>query len=169
MRPNSSSSFRPAGRPRANRRIAEVQPSAPSGKGLFSRMKSRAKGLWDWLLSIRFHYGAILFSLAWLILLGRAFYVQVILGPTYKADAKFQQSMLEEVRGGRGSILDRHGRVLARSVPCFSVSAKPADIKDIDDAATRLAPILKRSKSDVLAQLRRKSPFVWLADRKSVV
>ena len=47
MRPNSSSSSRPVGRPRANRRIAEVQPSAPSGKGLFSRMKSKVKELWN--------------------------------------------------------------------------------------------------------------------------
>ncbi|MBR6624636.1 MAG: penicillin-binding protein 2, partial [Mailhella sp.] len=91
------------------------------------------------------------------------FYVQVIEGPNYKAQAKAQQSKLEVVHGGRGSILDRHGRVLARSVPCFSVSAKPAKIHDFDDAATRLAPILKRSKSDVLSLLRRKSPFIWLA------
>ncbi|MBQ4076225.1 MAG: transpeptidase family protein [Mailhella sp.] len=163
MRPNSSSSSRPTGRPRPNRRIAEVQPSAPSGKGLFSRMQSKAKELWTKFLSYRFHYAAIFFVCFWILLICRAFYVQVIMGPTYKAQAKLQQSMTEEVHGGRGSILDRHGRVLARSVPCFSVSVTPAKVLDFDDAATRLAPILKRSKSDVLSQLRRKSPFIWLA------
>ena len=159
---SSSSSSRPTGRPRVNRRINDVQPSAPSGKGLFSRLQS-VRNFWNWLLSQRFHYAAVFFVLFWCVLIGRAFQVQVLDGPRYKAMARSQQSMLEVVHGQRGSILDRHGRVLARSVPCFSVSCDPRKVEDLDDAATRLAPILKKSKADVLALLRRNSPFVWLS------
>ena len=163
MLPNSSSSSsRPAGRPRVNRRINAVQPSAPSGKGLFSRLQS-VRNFWNWLLAQRFHYAAVFFVLFWCVLVARAFQVQVLDGPRYKAMAKSQQSMLEVVYGQRGSILDRHGRVLARSVPCFSVSCDPRKVENIDDAAARLAPILKKSKSDMLALLRRNSPFVWLS------
>jgi len=163
MRPNSSSSSRPTGRSRPNRRIAEVQPSAPSGKGLFSRIKERVKNRWNWILAQRFHYAAVIFAVLWCLLLCRAFYLQVIDGPRLKARAEKEQSTLLVVHGERGSILDRHGRVLARSVPCYSISAKPAKVQDIDDAATRLAPILKKSKADLLALFRKRSPFVWLA------
>ncbi len=123
----------------------------------------KVRSIWNWLLSQRFHYAAVFFVIFWCLLVARAFQVQVLDGPRYKTMAQKQQSMLEEVQGARGSILDRHGRVLARSVPCYSISANPAKIHDIKDAATRLAPILKKSQSDILALLRRNSGFVWLA------
>jgi len=164
MRPtSSSSSSHNPGRPRANRRISAVQPSAPSGKGLFSRMRHGVRSSWDWLLKQRFHYAAVFFIFAWLVLWGRAFQVQVLDGPTFKAMADAQHSYTEVVQGARGSILDRHGRVLARSVPCRSVYANPRVIEDIEDAAKRLAPILGRNASELTALFRKNRAFVWLA------
>ncbi|MBQ4615656.1 MAG: PASTA domain-containing protein [Mailhella sp.] len=160
MRPNSSSSSpRLPGRPRANRRISTVQPSVPSDKGLFSRIR----GFWNKVKAQRFHYGAFFFAFVWLLLWLRAFHIQVIDGPTFKAMADSQLSYTETVHGARGSILDRHGRILARSVPCRSISANPRMLEDIDDAAARLAPILKRPASELKALFRKNRAFVWLA------
>lgn len=160
MRPNSSSSSpRQTGRHRANRRISTVQPSAPSGKGLFSRLRSG----WNWIIGQRFHFAALFFVVAWFVLWLRAFEVQVLLGPVYKEMADAQHSVTETVHGSRGSILDRNGHILARSVPCRSVYANPRIMTDINDAAARLAPILGRSQAELTAIFRKNRAFIWLA------
>ena len=160
MRPNSSSSSpRIPGRPRANRRITSNQPSAHKGNGLFSRVRSMR----DWFINKRFHTAAILFVILWVFLWYRAFEVQVLLGPIYKDLAQKQHSYTEVIDGVRGSILDRNGRVLARSIVCRSVHANPRVMQDIDDAARRLAPILKRNVSDLKNLFRKNKAFIWLA------
>lgn len=159
MRPNSSSSpSRFSGRRRVNRRISRNQPSSPQGKGLFSRIRDR----WNWLIGQRFHYAAALFVVCWLLLWFRAFEVQVLLGPVYSDMAERQHTYTEVIEGARGSILDRNGRVLARSVACQSVYANPRIMEDIGDAAKRLAPLLKRSEADLAAVFRRNRAFIWL-------
>ena len=161
MRPNSSSSSssRLSGRRRANRRLPSSQPSASSGKGLFSRIRAR----WLWLLGQRFHYAAAIFVVCWLLLWFRAFEVQVLLGPVYSDMAERQHTYTEVIEGARGSILDRNGRVLARSVACQSVYANPRVMEDINDAAERLAPILKRDTAELAAIFRKNKAFIWLA------
>ena len=64
----------------------------------------------------------------------------------------------------RGKILDRHGNVLALSRHSISVYADPKYMKtDPNEAARRLAPVLKISEAEILKQLRRKDKrFVWL-------
>ncbi len=159
MRPNSSSSpSRMPGRRRANRRIAATQPSASQGKGLFSRIRAR----WNWLIGQRFHYAAVLFVVCWILLWMRAFEVQVLLGPVYSDMAERQHTYTEVIEGARGSILDRNGRVLARSVPCQSVYANPRVMEDINDAAKRLAPLLNKSEAELAAVFRKNRAFIWL-------
>jgi cell division protein FtsI (penicillin-binding protein 3) len=63
----------------------------------------------------------------------------------------------------RGRILDRHGRVLATSVPVPSVYVIPQDIDDSDAAASKLAKVLGRPLATVQDQLSAVSTFVWLA------
>ncbi len=160
MRPNSSSSSssRLTGRRRLNRRIVQNQPSASQGKGLFSRLRAR----WNWLIGQRFHYAAVIFVVCWLLLWFRAFEVQVLLGPVYSDMAERQHTYTEVIEGARGNILDRNGRVLARSVACQSVYANPRVMEDINDAAKRLAPLLHRSESDLAAVFRKNKAFIWL-------
>ena len=146
------------GRRRVNRRIVQNQPSAVQGKGLFSRIRAR----WSWLIGQRFHYAAALFVICWLLLWFRAFEVQVLLGPVYSDMAERQHTYTEVIEGARGSILDRNGRVLARSVACQSVYANPRVMEDINDAAKRLAPLLKRSEADLASVFRRNKAFIWL-------
>ena len=55
------------------------------------------RNFWNKLRSLRFHYAAFGFVLLWCVLIGRAFQVQVIDGPFYKAKARAQQSKMEVV------------------------------------------------------------------------
>ena len=63
----------------------------------------------------------------------------------------------------RGRILDRHGRVLATSVPVPSVYVIPQDIDDSDAVAVKLAEALGQPLATVQDQLSAVSTFVWLA------
>jgi cell division protein FtsI (penicillin-binding protein 3) len=63
----------------------------------------------------------------------------------------------------RGRILDRHGRVLATSVPVPSVYVIPQDIDDSNAVAPQLAEILGQPLATVENQLSAISTFVWLA------
>jgi len=63
----------------------------------------------------------------------------------------------------RGRILDRHGRVLATSVPVPSVYVIPQDIDDSDAVARKLAEVLGQPLATVQDQLSAVSTFVWLA------
>ena len=53
----------------------------------------------------------------------------------------------------RGRILDRHGRVLATSVPVPSVYVIPQDIDDSDAVASQLAKVLGQPLATVQDQL----------------
>jgi len=63
----------------------------------------------------------------------------------------------------RGRILDRHGRVLATSVPVPSAYAIPQEIDNPDAAARQVAEVLGQPLSTVQHQLTSTAPFVWLA------
>src|ERR1043165_1981650 len=63
----------------------------------------------------------------------------------------------------RGRILDRHGRVLATSVPVPSVYAIPQDIDDSDAVASKMAEVLGVPLATMRNQLSAVSTFVWLA------
>ena len=63
----------------------------------------------------------------------------------------------------RGRILDRHGRVLATSIPLPSAYALPHEIGNREAVAKQLAPILRQPLAKMQRQLASATPFVWLA------
>jgi cell division protein FtsI (penicillin-binding protein 3) len=75
----------------------------------------------------------------------------------------------------RGSIVDRNGEVLVRSVEARFVFADPTWVKDPDDAARRLAPLIAVPESELRAKLQprtgpngKKIMFEYLARGVSV-
>ncbi len=154
-----SSSHRPVARRRlANRRLApEAAQDAPSARRPWAILKP-----FRWLNEKRIQCVSCFFAAIWVLLLCRAFQVQIILGPTYRDMAEDQHTHTEVVEGKRGSIYDRNGRVLARSVSCQSVYADPRLIQDFQDAADRLAPILRKKPEDLVRMFQRKKSFIWL-------
>src|SRR5439155_27359897 len=74
-----------------------------------------------------------------------------------------QQLTTEAVPAQRGTITDRTGVELAVSEPAQDVSATPYLIADPLAAARRLAPILGRPQTRLLAELSERRGFVYLA------
>ena len=90
--------------------------------------------------------------------------VQLIKGPVYAKQALEQRSDTIEVFARRGSILDRDGNTLVRSLPSESVYAVPHDLADPDQTIAQLQRIfgkLDKATTDLLHDPHLQ--FVWIA------
>jgi len=106
---------------------------------------------------------AIALFLAW-----RLCDVQALKGPLYAKEALAQRSDTVEVFARRGSILDRYGNVLVRSLPSESVYAVPREIVDPAVVITKLHGIFGTLDPSVTAALHdRHLWFVWIARKVS--
>ena len=116
----------------------------------------------DW-TKVRIVLVGIVFFLALGALWARAFWVQIYKGPALAAQARDQYWTEQTVRGLRGEIVDREGRLLAQSVAAQSVFARPQKIAKPKEVAAHLAPILRVDTAKLERSLRSTSSFVWLA------
>lgn len=113
---------------------------------------------------------AVLFVLACLALLGivgRLVYWQVGMHTSLAARADAEHLRTVAVPGGRGSILDVNGRLLALNVTEDTVIADPQVIRQADalePTATRLASLLTLPLDLVRSQLDRPGAYVRLRD-----
>ena len=64
------------------------------------------------------------------VLVGRLFYLQVVRHEAYTAQAYENRITRMSEAAPRGIIYDRHGVILARNVPSFSIVITPADLPD---------------------------------------
>lgn len=115
----------------------------------------------DW-TKVRLAFVAVMFGLAWAALWVRAFQVQVLDGEKLAARADRQHVAMEYARGERGKILDRKGRVLAKSVAVHSVFVRPGELEDPRRAAGALAKILDEPAASILQKFGSAKPFVWI-------
>ena len=156
MRPGSSLSTRTA-RGSSSRRLHANQrrPSEPRGG-------RKTGGRLDW-QTLRFQIAAGLFAVIWVVLWGRAFYVQLVMGPELAEQAMRQHTYTELVEARRGTIYDRNDQVLARSVQVRSVYANPREIRDPVHTALTLAPILGLDAASLQKQLEKDRSFIWVS------
>jgi cell division protein FtsI (penicillin-binding protein 3) len=96
------------------------------------------------------------------VVVGRLVQVQIAQGSRYRARAQRQQERRIEIKGSRGSILDREGRELAVSVEAASVYAIPDDVENPRAAAQALAPLVGLPPGEVLEKLKSERGFVWV-------
>lgn len=90
--------------------------------------------------------------------------VQLIKGPLYAKQALEQRSDTVDVYARRGSILDREGNVLVRSLPSESVYAVPHDLGDPTKTIAQLQPIVGKIDKDTRELLYdRHMQFAWIA------
>ncbi|UZP67290.1 penicillin-binding transpeptidase domain-containing protein [Desulfovibrio mangrovi] len=117
----------------------------------------------------RFRLGVVgaFFCVVWFALWCRAFYVQIYRGPEFAAKATRQHLAPELVTGRRGSILDRNGQVLARSVASKSVFVRPVEIANPAEAARLLASALDMPLSTVRSKIQERRRFTWIARKIS--
>lgn len=131
-----------------------------------ARYTPRHTRVHDW-AAIRLVVVAVLFALAGLVLWARAFQVQVLMGAELAARAERQHLAAESVSGPRGRIFDRQGRVLAKSVRCASVYARPLEVRDPAHTARELGRALGLGARELQARLGARRPFVWIARQVS--
>ena len=104
-----------------------------------------------------------LVALAFLGLIVRALYVQVIGTEFYQQQGEKRYGHLLEVPASRGRILDRNGLVLATSVPVPSVWAIPKDFAADAQQRKALARLVGLKPAELDQRLDSGRNFAWLA------
>jgi cell division protein FtsI (penicillin-binding protein 3) len=98
-----------------------------------------------------------------LVLVGRAVSIQIIHSQFYLDQGEKRYAHLQELQASRGRITDRHGALLATSIPVPSVWAIPKDVVATREQQRELARLLGLSPTDVAKKLGdRDSRFAWL-------
>jgi cell division protein FtsI (penicillin-binding protein 3) len=102
-----------------------------------------------------------------LVITTRLVYLQTFQHEMLARRARVQQQDAIETSPMRGLVLDRQGRELARSVDTESFFAVPSDIKDEEQTAKSLAPLVGVDGAALTARLRegreKNRKFVWIA------
>ena len=105
------------------------------------------------------------FLLCFLVVVGRAFWLQGVQGSSLASQAISQQTETITVPGLRGSLLDRRGNELAASEDAATIYATPYQVKNPPLAAEKLARILDLKPGEVLADLTEESGFSYIAHK----
>jgi len=105
---------------------------------------------------------ALVFAVIWVLLWGRAAYVQLFLGPKLSEAAGKQNLATEFELGERGRIYASNNALLATSVESKSVYASPFEIQNPAQTAQTLAQILGASKKNLAHELSSSKGFVWV-------
>jgi cell division protein FtsI (penicillin-binding protein 3) len=108
------------------------------------------------------------FLLCFLVIVGRAFWLQGVQGGALASEAVSQQTETVTVPGLRGSLLDREGHELATSEDAATIFATPYQVKKPVRAAEKLAPILELDTGEVLKSLTADSGFSYVAHKVSL-
>jgi cell division protein FtsI (penicillin-binding protein 3) len=108
---------------------------------------------------------ALIFGGAFLGLLGRLGYLQVVKHDEYLRLAESQHAKSIALRPKRGPILDRNGQVLAVSSAAETLYALPARVDDAGRLAKRLAPVLGEPAADIVKRLDTSKRFVFVKRR----
>ena len=108
------------------------------------------------------------FLLCFLVVIGRAFWLQGVQGGALASQAISQQTETVTVPGLRGTLLDRRGNALASSEDAATIFATPYQVKNPPLAAEKLARILELDKGDVLRDLTVDSGFSYIAQKVSL-
>src|SRR3954465_2926499 len=105
------------------------------------------------------------FLLCFLVIVGRAFWLQGVQGAQLASEAVSQQTEVVTVPGLRGDLLDRRGNKLAASEDAETIYATPYQVKNPPQAAAKLAPILDQKKGEVLEALTAEGGFSYVAQK----
>jgi cell division protein FtsI (penicillin-binding protein 3) len=105
------------------------------------------------------------FLLCFLLIVGRAFWLQGVQGSSLASQAISQQTEVVTVPGLRGDLLDRSGNKLAASEDAVTIYATPYQVKNPPKAAAQLAPILGQPKGEVLEALSAEGGFSYVAQK----
>ncbi|MCB1931325.1 MAG: penicillin-binding protein 2 [Candidatus Accumulibacter sp.] len=105
---------------------------------------------------------ALLILCSFMVLIGRAFYLQIVNTDFLqeKGESRYRRDI--EITASRGRIADRHGDVLAISTPMKSIWAVPPAVDLTPEQTRQLAALLETSPELLTRKLATDKPFVFL-------
>ena len=103
-----------------------------------------------------------LVGLGFVVLAGRAIYVQIVGTQFFQKQGEIRYARTLELPASRGRILDRNGLILAASVPAPSLWAIPKDLEADKVQKRQLARLLGMTGAELDARLAENANFVWL-------
>jgi cell division protein FtsI/penicillin-binding protein 2 len=95
----------------------------------------------------------------------RVAWLQVVQHGYYEARADRNQEQRILLKPGRGCLIDRRGRVMARDLLTYSISAAPREMTDPRRTARHLASILGRDPRKLDRDFASRPRFLWVARR----
>lgn len=98
----------------------------------------------------------------WGLLIGRAFYIQVLPNSKLSELRERQFETVIKLDPRRGDIVDRNGKELAATVASYSLFADPQILKGPRSVARKLSKILRVPASHILPKLQGERRFVWI-------
>lgn len=103
-----------------------------------------------------------LVGLGFVVLAGRAIYVQIVGTDFFQKQGEIRYARTLDLPASRGRILDRNGLILAASVPAPSLWAIPKDLEADKTQKRQLAKLLGMTAAELDAKLAENANFVWL-------
>jgi cell division protein FtsI (penicillin-binding protein 3) len=107
----------------------------------------------------------IVFCLAAVVLIGQLVHLQVFAAPELQEEARAQRTSPIDLPARRGTIYDRTGNVLAKSVDAITIYANPKEIIDPQATARILAEELGGESSTYYEQLIENTTFVYILQK----
>lgn len=114
---------------------------------------------------LRLRLVGVLFLAAFVVVVGRAYYLQVRNGDMWQKRAEQQFQRAVPLAPQRGTIFDRNGEEMAVSLENDSIYADPGRLKDIAETARQLAQALDLKAADLQKKLSGPRGFVWVKRR----
>lgn len=103
-----------------------------------------------------------LFSFLFLIVLARAYQLQVLRSDKLATLAERQHQRIVPLVPKRGVLYDRKKEEMAISIEVDSVFVQPAKVKNLEEAAQKISPILRKKSEFLLKKMKEEKPFIWL-------
>ncbi len=103
-----------------------------------------------------------LVGLGFLVLAGRAVYVQIVGADFFLKQGEIRYARTLELAASRGRIFDRNGQLLASSVPAPSLWVIPKDFEADKKQRQQLAKLLGLTPKELNNRLDDNTNFVWL-------
>jgi cell division protein FtsI (penicillin-binding protein 3) len=133
-------------------------PPAAAGHGSAGVLETEASRRLQWLLWLILAWVAAIFL--------RLMWLQVFQHDELLRQAQAQQQKKVAIQALRGTIFDRTGQPLAKSLPAESVVVNPRRIPDLDVAAELLAGVLKLDRVELRKRIQAASArgggFLWV-------
>jgi len=98
----------------------------------------------------------------------RIFQIQIGRGAFLKKLASQQHLRTIPLKGRRGLIYDRRGRIITRNLSVYSLYADPVLVDDPDSLARNLSGILNQNATILAGKLRKQARFVWIERKISL-